>query len=216
MNNNLTKLVLIVDKSFSMYPLMEPTIKNINKFLEEQKSGAGDCIISLYVFDTEYKSVFKNRPIKDIQPLTHSDYVPSGNTALLMSMSKIIDITGEELASTPEYNRPGLVVIQTITDGEENSSPPSFSYESLKTKISHQIEKYKWKFLYLGANQDSFRNAQNLGISPDCTSNYNATPGGIAAVYTVSSSALLRARRSVSTDSLKFTADEQNDLSLKY
>jgi hypothetical protein len=58
-----------------------------------------------------------------------------------------------------------------LTDGYENGSR-----QYTKAHIKDLIEaktKEGWTFVYLGANQDAFAEAGDLGISQNCTMNYD-------------------------------------------
>ena len=46
--------------------------------------------------------------------------------------------------------------------------------------ITHQRTEYNWKFVYLGANQDSFQVAGKFGINKDTTSNFDSTKKGLS------------------------------------
>jgi hypothetical protein len=54
-------------------------------------------------------------------------------------------------------------MVMIITDGEENSSR-EYSNWHLKNKIKEQQEKYKWEFVFLGADQDAWSNAGAIGV----------------------------------------------------
>jgi hypothetical protein len=64
------------------------------------------------------------------------------------------------------------MVMVIVTDGGENSSK-EFNNKKIKEMIDHQAKVYKWQFTFLGANQDSFAVAANLGIAAESTSNYS-------------------------------------------
>ncbi len=51
-----------------------------------------------------------------------------------------------------------------LFDGQENSSN-EFSKAKIKAMTQLQQEKYGWHFTFLGADQDSFAEAQEMGIA---------------------------------------------------
>ena len=63
-----------------------------------------------------------------------------------------------------EQDRPGLVIFVVMTDGQENSSH-EFSKAKIKEMTQLQQEKYGWHFTFLGADQDSFAEAHEMGIA---------------------------------------------------
>jgi hypothetical protein len=92
-------------------------------------------------------------------------------TALLDAVGRAINETGERLSQMADADRPGLVIVAIITDGEENSSH-EFTKSQIKDMIQHQTNKYSWQFTYLGANQDAFAEAQGIGIDAGVTMNF--------------------------------------------
>ena len=55
MNNNLTELVFILDRSGSMRGLESDTIGGYNSLLEKQKNEAGDAVVTTVLFDDQYE-----------------------------------------------------------------------------------------------------------------------------------------------------------------
>lgn len=167
MNNNLTDITLIVDRSGSMQSIKLEAQNGINHFIEEQKKLEGEALFTLIEFDTEYKVVYNAVPIKEVEKYF---LVPRGMTALLDAVGNAINNTGVRLSNMEEEDRPALVIMAIITDGEENSSK-EFTRPSIKKMITEQTDKYNWQFTFLGANQDAFKEASSIGIS------YSATAG---------------------------------------
>lgn len=170
MKQDLTDITLVVDRSGSMASCQNEAQGGINAFIADQKTKPGEAIFSLLQFDTEYEYVFKGVPIKQV-----SEYklVPRGMTALLDAVGRAINETGERLSRFDEVQRPGLVIVAIITDGEENSSH-EFKKAQIKSMIEHQQSAYNWQFTFLGANQDAFHEAGSIGIAAGATMNYNA------------------------------------------
>ena len=188
-----TDITIILDSSGSMGHLKAATIEGINSFIEEQKKVPGDGCWTLIEFSDENnhrvyhknifpKVVFAGRPQASVYPLTDEDYHPWGGTALLDAVCMTIDNIGVRLSSLKEEERPNRVLVVIITDGEENSSK-HFNLQQMKDKITHQQNVYKWTFLFLGANQDSFSNAQSYGIPVGNAMNFAPTSQGVGMSY---------------------------------
>jgi len=188
-----TEIVMILDKSGSMEALKADAIGGFNQFLREQQAEAGEANLTLVLFDTAY-TVHPPRPLAAIEPLTEGNYSPSGGTALLDALGRTIRDTGRRLSERPEADRPDKVIVVTITDGEENSSR-KFSLTDIRDMIAHQQDTYSWKFLFLGANQDAFAEAQKLGMSPDMAANFTPDAEGFRRAYTSSSRAVREYRK---------------------
>lgn len=150
--------IFILDRSGSMETCRDDTIGGFNAFVREQKAFGGT--LTLIQFDHEYLVSYANKPITEVEPLSHETFVPRGSTALLDAIGKTIKAN--------KLNVPTVVI---LTDGHENSS-----HEYSKAHIKDLIEqktKDGWTFVYLGANQDAFAEAGSIGIAPAATMNYD-------------------------------------------
>ncbi len=176
MDKNLCDITLVVDRSGSMSSCKQEAQNGINHFIEEQKKVEGNAYLSLIQFDTEYEFVHKGKVIREIQEYK---LVPRGMTALLDAIGRAINETGERLSAMPEQERPGLVVMVITTDGQENSSH-EFKKHQIKEMIERQQNEYNWQFVFLGANQDAFAEAAQIGINQQNVSNYDAARSQVA------------------------------------
>jgi len=168
MRKDLTDITVVLDRSGSMDSCRKDMEGGLNQFVEDQKNAVGDARFTLVQFDTVYEIVHNGLPIKEVGKLK---FEPRGGTALLDAVGRAINETGARLKALPESERPGLVTFLIITDGEENSSR-EFKLEKIKEMITHQQEKYDWKFSFLGANQDAFATGNSMGIAAGGISNY--------------------------------------------
>lgn len=162
MNNDYVHLSVLLDRSGSMQSIKKDTIGGFNNLIAEQKKLPGKLSITLAQFDTVYEVLYNAAEVHSVNDLTDASYQPRGATALLDSAKKLIKDTGAALAAMSENDRPGKVMVVMITDGEENASHDTTNGQ-LKELIKHQEEVYKWDFVYLGADQDAFHNAQKFG-----------------------------------------------------
>lgn len=101
-----------------------------------------------------------------------------GMTALLDAFGKTIDETGARLKAMSDADRPGKIVVAVMTDGQENSST-EYTQAAIQAKVKHQTEKYKWEFVYLGANVDAKQQAAFIGVVTSNAMNYASTPEGV-------------------------------------
>lgn len=190
MNKDLSDLTVVLDRSGSMHVCQSDAEGGLNRFVQDQKQQPGEAVFTLVQFDTEYEFVHRAVPI---QKVPHCALVPRGNTALLDAVGRAIVETGERLAKVSEAERPGLVVLVIITDGQENSSR-EFSKKKVQEMIAHQQDVYKWQFIYLGANQDAFAEAGDLGIKGSIA---NTTSRTQSAAFAAASSNTSRMRENV-------------------
>lgn len=190
-----THIVYIVDRSGSMAGRESDVIGGFNKFIKDQKDCPGEASMVLAQFDHEYGPISEWDNIKDVPELDKNSYTPRGMTALLDAVGRTISIQGEFLSNIPEDGRPDKVIVLIMTDGLENDSK-EYTKQKVKEMITHQQKNYQWKFVFLGANQDSFAEAHAMGIPQAMTANYKATEKGLKSMYLSTSNAVRSFRSS--------------------
>ena len=210
MNNTLTDITLVVDRSGSMQQIQSDAEGGVNAFIRAQANEPGVALLTLVQFDTEYEFVHRGVPMPSVPEYK---LAPRGMTALLDAVGRAINDTGERLAGLPEPDRPGLVVFVVMTDGQENSSR-EFSKSQIKQMIESQQSKYNWHFTFLGANQDAFAEAGGMGIAAAGVANWAVDKA--AAAFHGTSNKLARMRKqsaSGETVSNDFTDEERSAMS---
>jgi len=175
-----TDITLILDKSDSMQNCHGATIEMVNTFIEDRRKDPEDCTLSLVQFSTHNSysdpltRTFAGLPVKDAPRLTQHTYRLHGMTALLDAVGITINDVGKRLAALAEDDRPDRVLIVVMTDGLENDSK-KFTREQIINMTNHQRNDYRWEFMFLGADMDSFtaeQQAQDLGIFSNNSLNY--------------------------------------------
>ena len=180
--NNITELVLILDRSGSMHGLESDTIGGFNSLIEKQKKTEGKCYVSTVLFDNECKVLHDRVKLENVKPMTHNDYQVGGCTALIDAIGGAI----KHIGNIHKYARPEDVPAKTMfvitTDGMENASH-KFSSDEVKKMIKRQKEKSGWEFLFIGANIDAVETAATFGIDKSRAVNYHADKQGTKVVY---------------------------------
>ena len=201
MNKNLTEIVFILDRSGSMSGLESDTIGGFNAMIEKQKKAPGEALVSTILFDNVSEVIHDRVNIRDIKPMTDSEYCVRGCTALLDAIGGAIHHIGNVHKYAREEDVPAHTLFVITTDGMENASR---LYDSARVKqmIEHEKSKYGWEFLFLGANIDAVKEAARFGIGADCAVNYKCDEAGTALNYEVISEAVcsVRAARPLSAD----------------
>lgn len=182
MNNNLTKLVFILDCSGSMYSLTDDTIGGFNSLIDEQRGKGGECEVTTILFANTIRKLYENIPINIVPKMTIGDYWAHGGTAMLDAVGSTIDEVGQELAARSEEDRPGKVIFVITTDGYENASQ-EYTQSMVKERIEHQQSKYNWVFMFLGANIDAEQVGASYGIKSGYSKTYTASNAGTESVY---------------------------------
>src|SRR5512143_3257316 len=157
MKKDLTEIVLVLDRSGSMSTTQSDAEGGLKTFMDEQRKVAGECRVTFCRFDHEIDLVFENKPLASVEDAELRLH-PRGMTCLLDAMGYAINRVGERLSKTPEAERPGRVIVVTITDGQENSSR-EFTIRQLFDVIKLQRETYKWDFVFIGADEAAIKMA---------------------------------------------------------
>jgi len=204
MRQDLTEIIMVVDRSGSMAAVRDDAIGGFNTFLEDQKKQPGSANLTLVLFNQNYDIVLDGKPIQDVQPLTVETYVPGGMTALLDAMGRAINQTGTRLAAMEEKDRPGRVIMVVLTDGQENSSH-EFSRANIAEMVKHQEEKYGWKVIFLSSDLNAIQQAStgaHAYIRMCNVVSHDADADGVLYSYSVASRAVSKYRSTGDTGDL--------------
>ena len=199
MKKDFSVIVCVLDRSGSMGSIVDDSIGGFNTFLKEQQEEPGEAKMTMVLFNHDYEIIHDFVDIKKVKPLTTKTYVPAGTTALLDAVGRTVDSLGDKLRDMDEKDRPENVIMVILTDGMENSSR-DYARSAIKEKIEHQQDKYNWKFIFLGANQDAFAEAGGIGIRGQFVANYAADSFGTLGAYSSSSRAVKSIRRNCAND----------------
>lgn len=195
MNNNLTEIVFLLDRSGSMSGLEADTIGGFNSLLEKQKKEPGEAILSAVLFDHECEVIYDRVSIGKAEPMTEEQYFTRGSTALLDALGGAVHHIASAHRYAREEDRPGKTIFVITTDGMENSSC-RWTYPEVRKMVEHEKEKYGWEFLFLGANMDAIAAAGRMGISADRAVRYEHDRAGTALNFKVVGEAVCAMRAS--------------------
>jgi len=202
MNENLTELVCIIDRSTSIRTnnMIDSTIEGFNALVAKQKEEPGEAKMTLILFDGDrmspdsaYEVRHDGVDIHSVFELNGDNFRPKGMTALYDSIGRTIDRVKNRIANTPDAERPAKIIVTIITDGEENSSV-EYTKESVKTLIESMEKDFNWTFLFLGAGIDAMQSGISLGISVANTMSFDSTSTSTAATYRKMSHTMSSAR----------------------
>jgi uncharacterized protein YegL len=203
-----------MDRSGSMQTGLKDMQGGLDVFLKDQKEALAKdshlkTTLTFVQFDTEYELV---HDFVDITKVDNLPLVPRGMTALNDALGKTLNDVGAKLGQMQEDDRPSLVTVLVITDGEENSSK-EFTTEQIKSMIETQEKTYNWKFVYLGADQDSFAVAKSYGLAISAVADYSKS-NSVAAMRSLSSKvnhSRLAASQNLAV-SYEFTDEDRKEL----
>ena len=194
MNNNISELVFILDRSGSMSGLEADTVGGFNTMIEKQRGVEGECYVTTVLFNGTSETVHDRVKLSEIRPMTEKDFTVMGSTALLDALGGTI----RHIARIHRYIRPEDVPEHTtfviMTDGHENASQ-RFDADSVRRMIAHEKERYGWEFLFLAANIDAVETASRYGIGADRAVSYRSDSRGTRLAYKTVAEAVCAQRK---------------------
>jgi hypothetical protein len=192
-DNNLTEIVAIIDRSGSMQSLRADTIGGFNSFVAEQKKAKGKALLTLVQFDDQYQIDYEGKDISDVSDLNEETYVPRGSTALLDAVGRTVNAVGARLSALPEEKRPGQIIFLIITDGQENCSK-EFAAAKVKEMVKHQTDVYKWSFVFMGGGDIESQKEQGARLGFNSSNTYGFRTANVPGVYASISKGITRRR----------------------
>ncbi|HKP29049.1 MAG TPA: vWA domain-containing protein [Gemmatimonadales bacterium] len=194
--HSLTDITVLLDRSGSMQSIADDVVGGFSQFVESQRTGAGQAVLSLVQFDSQsIDTLFSARPVHEVKlPI---QFEPRGSTPLLDALGQTIVSTGARLKATRESDRPGRVIFVAITDGLENASH-EYNLMRVREMIQHQESVYKWDFVYLGANVDAFAESEAMGFATGKAGSFR--PGMMRQAYAASAGMINQMRELAALD----------------
>ncbi len=173
--NNEMDVIFLLDRSGSMGGIEKDTIGGYNSYIDSQRGK--NVKVTTILFDDKYEVLHNREDVDNIKKLTNKEYYVRGCTALLDAIGKTI--------KTLESKNPNKVIFFITTDGYENASK-----EYNKSQIKELIESHKdWKFMYIGADIDSYSEGRSIGIDDSFIANYKKSEKGVTKLFSALSSA---------------------------
>lgn len=161
MKDKLVHVCFVIDSSGSMMGSEKDVIGGFKKTIEEQKAVKdGDCMVSLYEFDSAVKKIYLGKKLDDVGEI---EYSVGGMTKLYDGIGTAVDEVGRWLSDMKEEDRPSKNIVVIITDGGENYST-EYSLKDIKDRIKTQENVYNWSFVYLGNDLSDAKDANDIGI----------------------------------------------------
>lgn len=203
---NRTVVAIVLDRSGSMQSVARETRSGFNEYvttLENDKNA--DYSVHVTLFDTEVEKRHSDVRPQDVEELDDVNYAPDGMTALY-------DAAMSTISKTQQLLKEGEKVLFVImTDGGENSSK-EHTRDDFQKKVKELEKAGNWSFVFLGANQDAWANAQHFGFMPGNVVTYTASGTGVRSAFaTVASNTTAFAMNAnMTTDSFFSDKDKEN------
>lgn len=199
-------LVLILDKSGSMYGLEKDTIGGFNSMLDKQRKSDFPVKVTAVMFNNTVSPIYERSDLSEVKNITDKEYTPQGTTALLDAVGNTLS----RMKTLPDIDAKGNKVLVVITtDGKENASK-EWTYAKVKTLISELQEK-NFEFVFLGANIDAAQAAETIGIRKGNAVKYKNTKSGVQANFRAVNAMLEDYARTGSMSSEKWKKEVEED-----
>jgi len=206
-SNRPTLITTILDRSGSMTNIRADMIGGFNEFIKAQRKTPGKTRWTMYQFDGQdpHELVYSGKKGRNVPKLGSTDapFDPRGRTPLHDAIGYVLPRV------KPKKGQLSVVVI--ITDGYENASK-EFTNKDIKKLIKKREDK-GWQFVFLGADQDAYATAVDLGIMAGSTYTFASTGASTRAVADSMTTAVSSYRETGAQQVSHTVVDESGDVS---
>ncbi len=153
---------LLIDRSGSMSGAEQTTVEAVNGFISQmQADPLGKAAhFTMMSFDSQGFDPVRRGTMSEVKPLQVSEFVPRAATPLFDAVGDFVGrLSGE-----------GRRVLVVLTDGLENCSK-KFTSEQVRALIEAK-RKAGWVVIYLAANIDAWKQAEEIGVPKEAAMNY--------------------------------------------
>jgi ADP-heptose:LPS heptosyltransferase len=159
----------------------DAAISGFNEYLQTTKrqNKPGVCNFSLTLFDDRIERPVQNADVHNVAELTNQTYRLGGMTALYDAVVTTIEGLRDQVKARKDTP---AVLVAIMTDGGENSSR-EYNQTHLRNLINKLQKEGNWTFVFMGANQDSYANAAQMGITKGNVMNWTADKEGTKSVF---------------------------------
>lgn len=178
------KVWMLLDRSGSMGGLESAVVKGAVRFLDEQAAEPGKCHVTVAQFDSQdpFEMLIDSAAVSKADRHALERYQPRGTTPLFDAIGRLIGCADQRIARRAEAGRrPEDQTVVIVTDGLENAST-DYSAGDINKLISERRER-GWAFVFLGANQDSYRESSRMGFDRRSVQNYEASQIGLSEAF---------------------------------
>lgn len=159
------RVFILLDRTGSMAQIWSESVNSINVFVDELAGDNKSYRITLAAFDLhnglQFDVLRDAVPIEKWQNFAENETYPRGSTPLLDSLVRIIAMA--------ERSNPERAVIVVMTDGHENSSR-EVDLRAARAAVK-RAESKGWHVVFLGADFNTFTQANDLNVMSDRTMN---------------------------------------------
>lgn len=166
-----TNVIFIIDESGSMASAARDVRGGFNSYVEKLKGDGNTYSLTAIKFGTKVRPLFENLTLEKVPELTDKNYTPLDTTALYDAIGHGFSVAKEKWGTPDKPFGENPVIMIIMTDGFENASR-EYKKEHVVTGIKEREQAGNWTFVYLGADQDAWSIASDLGIAQGNTLSY--------------------------------------------
>lgn len=166
-----TNVIFIIDESGSMSTAAKDVRGGFNSYVEKLKDDGNKYSLTAIKFGTKARPLFANLSLEEVPQLDEKNYTPMDTTALYDAIGHGFSVAKESWSTPDKPYGENPVIMIIMTDGFENASK-EYKKEHVVTGIKEREAAKNWTFVYLGADQDAWSIAGDLGISLGNTMSY--------------------------------------------
>ncbi len=172
-----TNVIFILDESGSMSSTASDVRGGFNTYVEKLKGDGNTYTLTAIKFGTNVRPLFANLPLDQVPVLTHENYMPLDSTALYDAIGHALATANKEWGTEAKPYGEDPVICIIMTDGFENASR-EFGKDAIVSKIKQREEAGNWTFVYMGADQDAWAIASQLGFAQGNVMSYASAATG--------------------------------------
>jgi len=193
-----TNVIFIVDESGSMLSVANDVRGGFNAYVEKLKQDDNTYSLTTIKFGTKVRPLFANLPLEKIPALDDKNYTPMDTTALYDAIGHGMAVAGEQWGTSEKPYGQDPVIMIIMTDGFENASR-EHTKDMITTEMKKREHAGNWTFVYLGADQDAWAIAGQLGFAQGNTMSYEKEKSAVMFSRIATATASASSRRSGQT-----------------
>jgi hypothetical protein len=211
----------VLDRSASMSPVINDTVRGFNEFIDSQKDDEGEALLSLTLFNSELEVRYVAQRLADIPPMTAFEgpnaYSTGSNTGLFDAVGVTVKGIEQWVANHPQFT--GHVKMVILTDGQENASHVwHINAGGVKDGDDHDLlgliqwkQKEGWEFIFLGAGGSEWlEHTFSSVVDQSAFFAYQNDAGGSADAYAAVGAAMKESRSKGVPMAAPLAADPRN------
>jgi len=172
-----TNVIFIIDESGSMASAASDVRGGFNTYVQTLKDDSNEYSLTALKFGTNVRPLFTNLPLSQVPELTVANYRPLDGTALYDAIGYGFASTKQQSTDPVKPDEAERYLMIIMTDGFENSSR-EFDKETIVKKMKEHEASGYWTFVYLGADQDAWPIASQLGFAQGNVMSYASADTG--------------------------------------